>query len=81
MWRTDAGSQQPLWPDRDQDTGCVSFPFNVAQGAMRDAQVLEPSSQSLAELTDAGAVFKTVDGRYSHMNYFFLFGGLTGISE
>lgn len=40
---------------RDQDGGGVSFPLNVAQGAMRDAHVGEPSSQSFIEHSDAAA--------------------------
>lgn len=47
---------------RDQDAGCVSFPLNVDDGAMRDAQVLEPGSQSFSEHADAGAKFDGVDG-------------------
>jgi len=39
---------------RRQDAGCVSFPFNVANGAMREAQVGEPGSQSFVKHADAG---------------------------
>lgn len=49
---------------RCHDCGCVSFPLNVADGAMRDAQVGEPGSHSFAEHPDAGAQF---DGMNSHM--------------
>lgn len=38
---------------RDHDAGCVSFPLNVADCAIRDAQVGEPGSQSFAEHADA----------------------------
>jgi hypothetical protein len=38
---------------RDHDCGGVSFPLNVANGAIRDAQVGEPGSQSLVEHSDA----------------------------
>lgn len=39
---------------RDQDAGCVSFPLNEADGAMRDAQIVEPGSQSLSKHSNAG---------------------------
>lgn len=52
--------QAAFFHPRDQDCGCVSFPLNVADGAIREAQVFEPNSQSLAEHTDAGKQF---DGR------------------
>ncbi len=45
---------------RDQDCGCVSFPLNVADSAMRDAQELEPGSQSLTKHSDAGTEFDGV---------------------
>jgi len=47
---------------RDHDAGGVSFPLNVADGAIRDAQVGEPGSQSLAEHADAGEQFDSAEG-------------------
>lgn len=47
-----------------QDAGRVSFPFNVSDGASRDAQVSEPGSQSFAKLADAGKQF---DGMKIHV--------------
>lgn len=47
---------------RDHDAGCVSFPLNVADGAIRDAQVGEPGSQSFAEHADAGEQLDSADG-------------------
>lgn len=47
---------------RNQDCGCVSFPLNVADGAIRDAQVREPGSQSLAEHADSGEELDGTDG-------------------
>lgn len=52
--------QAAFFHARNQDGGCVSFPLNVAYGAMRDAQVFEPGSQSFVEHADAG---KQADGR------------------
>lgn len=52
---------------RDQDAGGEGFPLNVADGAMRDAQMGEPGSQSFAQHADAGAEFDGVDGTYSHI--------------
>jgi hypothetical protein len=48
---------------RDQDSGCVSFPLNVADGAMREAQELEPGSQSFSKHADPGT---ELDGMNSH---------------
>lgn len=45
--------QAPLLHARDQDCGGVGFPLNVADGAMRDAQVGEPGSQSFVKHADA----------------------------
>lgn len=41
----------------------MSFPLNVADGAMRDTQVGEPGSQSLAKHADACEKF---DGMKTH---------------
>lgn len=45
--------QAALFHARNQDCGGMSFPFNVANGAMRDAHVFEPGSQSFVEHSDA----------------------------
>ena len=50
--------QAAFFAARSQDAGCVSFPLNVADGAMRDAQVGEPGAQSFAEHADASADFE-----------------------
>lgn len=42
---------------RNQDAGGVCFPLKVCNGAMRDAQVGEPGSQSFTKHADAGADF------------------------
>jgi hypothetical protein len=47
---------------RNHDAGGVSFPLNVANGAIRDAQIVEPSSQSFAEHADAGEELDSVQG-------------------
>jgi hypothetical protein len=52
---------------RRQDCGCVSFPLNVADGAILDAQVSEPGSQPFSEHADAG---KQLDGMNSHVMIF-----------
>lgn len=52
--------QAAFFHTRNQDCCGVSFPLNVAHGAMRDAQVFEPGSQSFVEHADAG---KEADGR------------------
>jgi hypothetical protein len=49
--------QAAFFHARDQDCSCVSFPLNVADGAMRDAQVSEPGSQSLSKHADTCADF------------------------
>lgn len=38
---------------RRQDCGSICFPLNVAYGAMRETQVLEPGSQSFVQHADA----------------------------
>ena len=38
---------------RDHDTAGVSFPLNVAHGAIREAQVVEPGSQSFSKHSNA----------------------------
>ena len=43
---------------RSQDAGGVCFPLKVSDGAMRDAQVGEPGSQSFAKHAHAGADFE-----------------------
>jgi hypothetical protein len=57
---------------RRQDCGCVSFPLNVADGAILDAQVSEPGSQPLSEHADAG---KQLDGMNSHVMFLFKAAG------
>ena len=49
--------QAAFFHARDQDCSCVSFPLNVADGAILDAQVLEPGSQSFAKHANACADF------------------------
>ena len=53
--------QRAFFHARNQDAGCVSFPLNVANGAIRDAQVIEPGSQSFAEHANAGEEFNTAE--------------------
>jgi hypothetical protein len=49
---------------RGQNCGSVSFPLNVANGAMRDTQVGEPGSQSFVKHADAA---EEADGMKSHV--------------
>lgn len=49
---------------RRQDCGRVSLPLNVADGAILDAQVSEPGSQSFSEHADTGKQF---DGMKIHV--------------
>lgn len=49
--------QASFFDARCQDSGGVGFPLHVADGAMRDAQVLEPGSQSFSKHANSGADF------------------------
>jgi hypothetical protein len=51
---------------RCQDAAGESFPLNVADGAMRDAHVGEPGSQSFSQHSDSGEAFDR--GKYSHIS-------------
>lgn len=52
---------------RRQNAGGISFPLDVADDARRDAQMLEPGSQSLVEHAGAGEEGETIEGSSSHI--------------